>query len=413
MTRVVVVSLALAASVGSGLWAAPQTPQPAAPRVTAQPSGGAYYEFLVGLQLEIAGDNAGALAAYERAARLDPTSGEIPAAQAELFARLGRGPEALAAGERAVKANPDNREAHWVLGRLYAGMAEAQSVRDQDRTAFTLRAKESLDRADAAAHPRAPLILARLHLRDADFAKAIDLLTPLVAQNPEQSEAVAMLADAYELTNRTSDALALLESSVDAAPELYGNLGRLYEDAERWQEAADAYRQASGLRPRNLAVRMQWAGALLNVGTVASSKQALAVLGRRRRRPSNPRALPARGVAAPVGRVGCRETSARKLMAVDQNNLLGRKRSQPSSPISGKSAKIVELLGPDRGQPAAGQRSVSMSADRRSDVSTWARRRAGATQEFDGRSRPDAGPESVASIHRSTCVSRPAEGGPG
>ena len=94
--------------------------KPSAPNT----AGGAYYEFMMGLHLEAQGDGPGATAAYLRAEKLDPTSAEIPAALAELYARLNRPAEAIAAGERAIKANPSNPEANWILGSLYARMAE-------------------------------------------------------------------------------------------------------------------------------------------------------------------------------------------------------------------------------------------------------------------------------------------------
>src|SRR4026208_200864 len=60
----------------------------------ADAAGGADYEFMMGLPFELQGDGAGATAAYLRAERLDPTSAEIPAALAELYARLNRPAEA-------------------------------------------------------------------------------------------------------------------------------------------------------------------------------------------------------------------------------------------------------------------------------------------------------------------------------
>ena len=87
--------------------------------------GGAYYQFLLGLHLEMSGDATGAAAAYEQAEKLDPQSAEIPAALAALYARLNRGTDAIAAGERAVKVDPENAEANWILGNLYGRMVEA------------------------------------------------------------------------------------------------------------------------------------------------------------------------------------------------------------------------------------------------------------------------------------------------
>src|SRR3990170_3739263 len=99
----------------------------------ADAAGGAYYEFMMGMQLEMQGDGPGATAAYLRAERLDPTSAEIPAALAQLYQRLNRPAEAIAAGERAVKASPSNPEANWILGSLYARMADMPNTRQADR----------------------------------------------------------------------------------------------------------------------------------------------------------------------------------------------------------------------------------------------------------------------------------------
>src|SRR6185295_1647394 len=103
-------------------------------------AGGAYFEFVLGLHLESMGDAQGATAAYLRAEKLDPQSAEIPAALAELYARMNRPSDAVAAGERAVKANPENPEANWILGSLYARMAEMQTTRESDRKTYAQRA---------------------------------------------------------------------------------------------------------------------------------------------------------------------------------------------------------------------------------------------------------------------------------
>ena len=99
---------------------------------------GAYYQFVLGLHLETAGDAAGAAAAYEQAEKLDPKSAEIPAALAALYARMNRAPDAIAAGERAVKADPDNPEANWILGNLYANTIERPMTRSEDRLAYEI-----------------------------------------------------------------------------------------------------------------------------------------------------------------------------------------------------------------------------------------------------------------------------------
>ena len=98
MPKSLVVAIVLCASAGT---AAAQT-APAAPAAN-EPASSAYYEFMIGLHLESQGDGAGASAAYQRAEKLDPQSAEIPAALAELYARMNRPSDAIAV---AVTCDP-------------------------------------------------------------------------------------------------------------------------------------------------------------------------------------------------------------------------------------------------------------------------------------------------------------------
>ena len=238
--------------------------------------GGAYYEFLMGLHLESQGDSAGAAAAYQRGERLDPQSAEIPAALAELYARTpNRAADAIAAAERAVKANAANPEANWILGTLYARMSEMPTTRDADRRSYTQRAIAGLEKANRNAHAGVPMMLGRLYLADKQHDKAIALLEPFVAEQPEQVEAVALLAEAYQTIGRDADAVRLLEQSVEGSPELYGALGQVYQDSGRWQDAAKAYQGAVEERPQSLPLRTQWATALLNAGDARRAREVL------------------------------------------------------------------------------------------------------------------------------------------
>ena len=164
-----------------------------------------------------------------------PASAEIPAALAELYARLNRPADAIAAGERAVKANPSNPEANWILGSLYARMSEMPNTRDADRHVYTQRAIANLEKANRNAHPSVPMMLGRLYILDGQYEKAIAMLVPFVTDQPDQVEAVALLAEAYQATDRDADAIALLEKSVAGFAGALRTLGQVYQDAGRWQ----------------------------------------------------------------------------------------------------------------------------------------------------------------------------------
>jgi tetratricopeptide (TPR) repeat protein len=337
MQRTIVVALMLLASARTG--AAQTKPAPA------DASGGAYYEFMMGMQLETQGDAPGAAAAYQRAEKLDPASAEIPAALAELYARLNRPADAIAAGERAVKANPSSPEANWILGSLYARMAEMPTTRQAERDTYTERAIANLEKANRNAHPSVPTMLGRLYIMDGQYEKAIAILQPFVNDEPDQVEAVAMLAEAYQATDRDAEAIALLEKWVENAPELYSTLGQVYQDAGRWNDAARAFEGAVEDRPQSLPLRSQWATALLNVGDAQRARDVLeeASAGNSR----NQRALYLLSEAQRRTRdFAAAEVTARRLIALDAHALGGPRQLAQIFLDQNEHQKIVVLLEP-------------------------------------------------------------------
>ena len=311
----------------------------------ADAAGGAYYEFMMGLHLETQGDGPGASAAYQRAERLDPTSAEIPAALAELYARLNRPADAIAAGERAVKANPTNPEANWILGSLYARMSEMPNTRPADRRTYTERAIVNLEKANRNAHPSVPTMLGRLYIPDSQFEKAIAMLVPVVADQPDQVDAVAMLAEAYQATNRDAEAIALLEKSVQDAPELFSTLGQVYQDAGRWSDAARAFAGAVGERPQSLPLRSQWATALLNVGEAQRARDVLEEGSAGSSR--NQRALYLLSEAQRRTRdFAAAEVTARRLISLDARALGGPRQLAQIFFDQNEYQKVVALLEP-------------------------------------------------------------------
>jgi tetratricopeptide (TPR) repeat protein len=312
---------------------------------TGEPAGGAYYEFLMGLHLEGQGDHAGATAAYQRAERLDPASAEIPAALAELYLRLNRPADAIAAGERAIKADPSSPEANWIIGSLYARTAEMPNTRESDRRTYTQRAIETLEKTNRNAHPGVPMMLGRLYLADRQYDKAIALLLPFVAEQPEQVGAIALLAEAYQATNRDAEAVALLEKAVEESPELYSTLGQIYQDSGRWSDAARAYQGAVEERPQSLPLRSQWATALLNTGDAQRAREVLEAGSAGNSR--NSRALYLLSEAQRrTGDTAAAEVTARRLIALDPRGFGGPRQLARIFQDQGSHQKIVALLEP-------------------------------------------------------------------
>jgi len=307
--------------------------------------GGAYYEFMMGLHFESQGDSTGALAAYQRAEKLDPKSAEIPAALAELYARLNRPSDAVAAGERAVQANPTNPEANWILGSLYARMVEMQTTREADRQTYSQKAIVNLEKANRNAHPGVPMMLARLYIAANQHDKAVALLVPFINEQPDQVEAVALLAEAYQATDRDADAISLLEKSVVDAPELYSTLGEVYLDQGRWSDAARAYEGAVQERPQFLPLRTQWATALLNSGEAQRAREVL-----EEGSAGNSRSTRALYLLSEAQRrtrdFAAAEVTARRLIALDTRALGGPRQLAQIFRDQNEHQKIVALLEP-------------------------------------------------------------------
>lgn len=203
----------------------------------------AYHAFIQGRSLEGAGDVEAAIEAYRRAADLDPAAADIWAELAGLYARRNQADEALEAGEAALERDADNAEAHRILGLVYAARAGARSgPSDED-------VQLALDHLERARNPDSPdaglyLTLGRLLLTTGQAGEAVDVLNEVLDVEPQFTEAIVLLAQAYE-------------------------------SQSQWDEAAAAYERAVLFSPRRARYRRQLAGVLLNAGEAERARDVL------------------------------------------------------------------------------------------------------------------------------------------
>ncbi len=245
-----------------------------------------YAQFLQAHAYSDAGKVDEAIAAYKRAAALDPTAASIPAELAELYANENRGAEAQAAAEQAIKIDPDNKQAHRTLGQTYAGLAGAAQ---QDRRATRASQQENIRKA--IEHLEKALetpvrqtdidvraLLSRLYLTADEHEKAIPLLTDIVKEAPQWRDGPSLLVEAYTGANRSTEAVQWLEESAPDNPQLYATLAGFYARDRRWTDAADAYTQALKESPRSVDYRVNMASMLLNTGSRSDVVRARDVL---------------------------------------------------------------------------------------------------------------------------------------
>jgi tetratricopeptide (TPR) repeat protein len=298
-------------------------------------SGDAYAEFLVGRHLETTDNIDGAIAAFKRAAQLDPRAADIVAELAGLYMRQSRLDEAIAAGEQALKVAPANREAHRVLGIVYATLVEGgrrQNGRtpqnggsQADNLAKAIQHLEQAVDRQTESDPNVRATLSRLYLAAGAFDKAIPLLVELVSQEPGWSDGPTLLAQAYAGAGRDGDAISWLERAAVDDPELYSTLAGFYERTRRWKEAAGAYGRAVAAQPRNVDLKAQYASALLNVGGVEALTKARELLSEVVvARPNDARSLfQLSQVERRLGDYAAAEATARRIITLNGRSPMG------------------------------------------------------------------------------------------
>ena len=295
-----------------------QTPLPVLQR------GEAYYLFLHARQLEGEGDVAGAIAAFRKAAALAPDAAEIRAELAALFARQSRADEALAEAQAALAIDPANREAHRILGFVFAARVDNEPGGDQVPSAVENARKAAAHfekaRAGRPADPPSELTLGRLYVITGDFDRAIGILGSFLNEQPGYPEAILLLSDAHAGKGDTRAAITALEQVTAAQPRMPRaaiRLAELYEMDARWAEAAALYAQLIAETPRMGSVlRPRMATALLNAGRLDEARGILRELTAAS--PSDAGLLYLVSQAElRAGMLGDAEQAARRIIAID------------------------------------------------------------------------------------------------
>jgi tetratricopeptide (TPR) repeat protein len=251
-----------------------QTGRQGATAQPADPVAEAYAQFMLGHRLEDEDNVDGAIAAYKRAMTLDPQAAEIVAELADLYLRQNRMQEAMTTAEQALKVSASNRQAHRVLGTIYAtlstGTVQGQRPSREAQQENVNKAIQHLEQAiegpvgRADANVRA--MLARLYVSSGNNDKAIPLLSDLVKQEPQWQDGATLLIEAYSAAGRGAEALRWLEEAVQNDPELYPTLADLYARERRWRDAASAYEQAIAMSPRSADLKSRYGQMLLLTG---------------------------------------------------------------------------------------------------------------------------------------------------
>jgi tetratricopeptide (TPR) repeat protein len=296
----------------------------------ADPKAQALFEFLMARRMEAEGDTAGALAALERARKLDPESAEVSAEIAGFYSRQNRMTDAIVAAEYALKLDQDNVEAHHVLALVYSAWADGAAPAPSGQSVATARAA-AIEHLTAiqntplmATNPNLQMTLGRLQLRAGKADAAVPILEKVAQQVPWAAEPLVLLYEAQATLGREDDAGQTLLAAAQINPRYWATLGQFYEQQDKWDEAAAAYAEAvANTQKPSRDVQIRYAAALIN--TEDGAGKARGVLGDLLKgAPNDTRVLYLLAMAERTdGDVKAAEGTARRILAIDPTSVTG------------------------------------------------------------------------------------------
>ena len=296
----------------------------------ADPKAQALYEFLMARRMEAAGDTAGALAALERARKLDPGSAEISAEMAGYYSRQNRSTDAVAAADAALKLDKNNVEAHSVLAMIYSAWADGAEKPPAGHTQASARASaiEHLTAIQGtplmATNPNLAMTLGRLQLRSGKADVAVPILEKVAQQVPWAAEPLILLYEAQATLGRMDDAAQTLLAAAQINPRYWQTLGQFHERRDNWEDAAAAYAEAIAASPKpNRDVQIRYAAALINIeGGAGKARTVLNEL--LKASPNDTRVLYLLSMAEREdGDMTAAEATARRILTIDPTSVTG------------------------------------------------------------------------------------------
>ena len=194
------------------------------------------------------GDYAGAAKLFAEAAAAAPGNSALILAQAEALLRAEEETAAIHLVESALLAAPQDADLLLFLGNFYFVQEEISSAIDYFQRAY------DVDPAQQAGAFHLVLSI----IKSGDLDRALNLLTAMLARQPENPVAELMLARIYREKGDVAAAEALLLDLEKREPELDTpalELGALFEGRQDWDSAIGYYRKAVHLNPENIAIR--------------------------------------------------------------------------------------------------------------------------------------------------------------
>ena len=225
---------------------------------------------------------------YRREEALHPHSG-LYEKMGRIYAQAGMADSARLAYENAIALDSANAPVHLLYGQLWEQLGDYAAALVHSRKALALRPDVPNYQfiVGSQLFRSGNIEEAQLYLQRA--ADALPLHYPAqynlgqaLIRLGREGEANFYLARA-DSARLLMNSITRLERSVALNPSQFGNwihLGDLYHKAERYEQAAEAFRMAAALEPRNTDVRIRLAKVMMATGNaVEAIKLFQSVLG--------------------------------------------------------------------------------------------------------------------------------------
>ncbi len=222
------------------------------------------------------------------------------AKQARSAMQQGDYDQAVGLLQQSIEADPNNRDAYRQLGKLYQKMGltqEAMAVYDQwmthrptDAVPYYEQARaligmghgadalpyiqqfQALTDGESSAYPMAASLYRQLNMPQQEGTA----LQSWVAQAPGSVEAHRAMAQYYNRTGNTPNALAEYQAVAQLTPQnatAYRDLGLAYQRMQMYGDAQGALATAMNLQPNNMGIRLQLAEAYRRGGQIDPALQ--------------------------------------------------------------------------------------------------------------------------------------------
>ena len=210
--------------------------------------------FLLGYAARLGGDYKLSLQGYQRGLQRKPSSIQGLSGMAQTYAKMGKDAEAQDLLKKVLAANPKSVTDLQLAGEL--------ALSTDPNTALDL-----LKRADSLqANPRTDLLIARAYQKLNQPDQYKQYLNRAQSRAPNDPSVLRAVASFYRDTGSYNEAITILQKVVSRTPDALSELGYTYGLAGKKKEAADAYTRAANRQPKDAAVQLSAAQALVNIG---------------------------------------------------------------------------------------------------------------------------------------------------